>query len=78
MWTARAWPQVWQLLQCSVCSPSVGVVNRTRSQPVAGDEGDDDFSQRVPITKGFCEKVYSRCESSQFAGDDDYAIRGCR
>mmetsp|Transcript_23470 Transcript_23470/g.50118 ORF Transcript_23470/g.50118 Transcript_23470/m.50118 type:complete len:259 (+) Transcript_23470:38-814(+) len=58
-------------MQCAVCSPDVGVVNST--EVVAGF-----VDHRVPMCLSFCERVYERCASSQFAGDEHYAIRGCQ
>ncbi|QDZ20254.1 folate receptor domain-containing protein [Chloropicon primus] len=77
--TSKGCREVWQLLQCSVCSPHVGVVNATGGRESKGGKSieEEDFHHRVPLTREFCDRVYSECETSQFAGDEDYAIRGC-
>ena len=53
--------QVWQVLQCAVCSPDIGVLNNT-----ALEQEDD----RVPVCLRYCESVFNECATSQFAGDE--------
>ena len=65
--------QAWQLLQCAICSPDVGVMNATAAG--AGDPAVADA--RVPVCASFCEAVYQACITSYFVGDESYAIRGC-
>ena len=64
--TTKKCREVWQLLQCAICSPDVGILNDTLGEDT-----------RVPVSLDFCTKVYDKGETSQFAGDDDYPVRGC-
>jgi hypothetical protein len=66
--TTKECREVWQLLQCSVCNPEMGVVNGSSLEVEDG---------RVPVCLGFCTKVYDQCLTSFFAGDEKFAIRGC-
>ena len=64
--TTKECREVWQLLQCSVCNPEMGVVSHV-SQGQGQGQGEDN---RVPVCLGFCTKVYHKCATSYFAGDE--------